>query len=239
LSTGRAAAHKIVGYCSANGKQEKFVLSRPTAKLKTRLIASDEPNAIRLVADELKAGKLVAFPTDTVYGAGCLAYDAVAVERLYTVKGRQRNKPIPILVTGPEQLRLIAREVTPLAERLIEKFWPGALTLILKRQPDLPDVICAGGDTIAVRMPAHVLTLALIEEAGSPLATTSANLSGRQSPLDAQQTLLNLNGRVDLILDAGICPGGVDSSVVDATGETVQILRETAISARAIREALK
>jgi L-threonylcarbamoyladenylate synthase len=209
------------------------------ARVKTRLITTDNINALKLAAEELKQGRLVAFPTDTVYGAGCLAFDEAAVVRLYEVKQRRRDKPIPILVTGPEQLKLLAREVTPLAERLIERFWPGALTLILKRRPELPDAICAGGDTIAVRMPGHVLTLALIQEVGSPLATTSANRSGHPSPLDAQQTLMNLNGRIDIILDAGPCPGGIDSTVVDATGEVAKVLRETAIPARQIREALK
>lgn len=209
------------------------------ARVKTRLITTDNINAFKLAAEELKQGRLVAFPTDTVYGVGCLAFDEVAVERLYDVKQRRRDKPIPILVAGPEQLMLLAREITPLAERLIERFWPGALTLILKRRPELPNAICAGGDTIAVRMPGHVLTLALIQEVGSPLATTSANRSGHPSPLDAQQALMNLNGRIDMILDAGPCPGGIDSTVVDATGEVAQVLRETAISARLIREALK
>jgi L-threonylcarbamoyladenylate synthase len=181
----------------------------------------------------------VAFPTDTVYGVGCLAFDGEAVERLYEVKQRNRNKPIPILVSGPDQLAQVAREITPLAQRLIERFWPGALTLIMKRHPALPDVICASDDTIAVRMPSHVLTLALLQETGMPLATTSANRSGRHSPLDAQQTLINLNGRIELILDAGPCPGGIDSTVVDATGENVRVLRETAIPARQIKEALK
>lgn len=210
-----------------------------SSKIKTRLITSDNMNALKLVAEELKQGRLAAFPTDTVYGVGCQAFDAAAVERLYQVKQRRPDKPIPILVRGPEQLTLIAREITPLAWRLIERFWPGALTLILKRRPELPDAICAGGDTIAVRMPGHVLTLALIQEVGSPLATTSANISGRQSPLDAQQVLFNLNGRIDMILDAGPCPGGIDSTVVDATGEVALVLRETAIPARLIKEALK
>jgi L-threonylcarbamoyladenylate synthase len=192
-----------------------------------------------MVAAELKQGGLAAFPTDTVYGAGCLAFDGPAVERLYEVKQRSRQKPIPILVNGPEQLAQLTRDITPLARRLIDRFWPGALTLILCRRPELPDAICAGGDTIAVRMPGHVLTLALLHEVGAPLATTSANRSGWQSPLDALQVMANLNGRLELILDAGPCPGGIDSTVVDATGDTVRILRETAIPARLIKEALK
>lgn len=194
---------------------------------------------MQLLAAELKQGRLAAFPTDTVYGVGCLAFDGGAVERLYEVKQRSRTKPIPILVSGPEQLAQVTREVTPLALRLIERFWPGALTLILKRHPALPDAICAADDTIAVRMPGHVLALALLEEVGRPLATTSANRSGHPSPLDAQQARLNLNGRIELILDAGPCPGGIDSTVVDATGDVVRVLRETAIPARLINEALK
>jgi L-threonylcarbamoyladenylate synthase len=221
------------------GGTMKGIAVAQLARVKTRVVTTDNLNALKTVAAELKQGRLAAFPTDTVYGVGCQAFDVAAVERLYEVKQRQRDKPIPILVTGKEQLKLVAREITPLAQRLMERFWPGALTLILKRQPGLPDALCAGGDTIAVRMPGHVLTLALIQEVGAPLATTSANKSGHRSPLDAQQVLMNLNGRIDLILDAGPCPGGIDSTVVDATGDVAVVLRETAISARIIREATK
>ena len=208
-------------------------------KAQTRILPSDDPRALSQVAEEIKSGKLAAFPTDTVYGVGTLASNAEAVSRLYQVKGRKFNKPIPILVKGPEQLYLVAREVNSLAQQLIEKFWPGALTLILPRHPDLPDIICAGGDTVAVRMPAHVLALALIREVGAPIATTSANQSGRSSPLDAQQVMFNLGGRIDFVLDGGPCPGGVDSTVVDTTNNILTVLRETAIPARVIREALK
>ncbi|MEI6045245.1 MAG: L-threonylcarbamoyladenylate synthase [Chloroflexota bacterium] len=206
---------------------------------KTRLITTDTMNAISLAAAELRQGKLVAFPTDTVYGVGTIAFDAEAVIRLYAVKRRALHKPIPILVSGPEQLKLVAREVNPLARKLIERFWPGALTLVLPRHPNVPAVIGGGGDTVAVRMPGHVLTLALIQEVGSPLATTSANMSGWDSPLDAQQVIMNLGGRIDIILDAGPCPGGIDSTVVDTTGGVLRVLRETAIPARLIREAIK
>jgi L-threonylcarbamoyladenylate synthase len=213
-------------------------LAIPSKQL-TKVLYSSEPGAIKRVAEELRQGRLVAFPTDTVYGVGTVAFDADAVDRLYKVKQRNPTKPIPILVTGKDQLQLVTREVNELAQKLIDKFWPGALTLILPRHPNLPDNICAGGDTVAVRQPGHVLTLALLEEVGAPLATTSANMSGRPSPLDAHEVLLNLNGRLDLILDAGPCPGGVDSTVVDTTGGVLRILRETAIPARVIREALR
>ncbi len=206
---------------------------------KTRIITSEELNGLSLAAGEIKQGKLVAFATDTVYGVGTNTFDAEAITRLYQVKGRAGHKPIPILVAGPEQLSLLCREVNELARRLIECFWPGALTLVLPRHPDVPGIIGGGSDTIAVRMPGHVLTLALIAEVGFPVATTSANMSGRNSPLDAREVLFNLGGKIDLVLDSGPCPGGVDSSVVDTTGGVLRILRETAIPAREIREALK
>ena len=208
-------------------------------KSPTRFYYAYETNALRDVAALLRDGKLAAFPTDTVYGAGTSAFDTAAVERLYTVKGRARNKPIPLLVSGYEQLDSLITDLDPLARRLIERFWPGALTLILPRRPDVPDIIGAGGDSVAVRMPAHVLTLALINEVGTPLATTSANISGNPSPLDAFQVSMNLEGKLDAILDAGPCPGGIDSTVVDTRGGTLRVLRETAIAARTLREAVK
>jgi L-threonylcarbamoyladenylate synthase len=213
-------------------------MTTPLPKVSTRVIPSDDPHALSLVAAEIRQGRLAAFPTDTVYGVGTLASNSEAITRLYQVKGRRLNKPIPILVKGPEQLPLIAREVNSLAQKLIEKFWPGALTLILPRHPDLPDIICAGGDNVAVRMPGHVLTLALIREVGAPIATTSANQSGKDSPLEVQSVLMNLGGRIEVILDGGMCPGGIDSTVVDTTGGVLRVLRETAISAREIREKL-
>jgi L-threonylcarbamoyladenylate synthase len=208
-------------------------------KLNTRVLNAEDPRTLGEVASLIKQGRLAAFPTDTVYGLGTLASNAEAVTRLYTIKGRKLNKPIPILVKGPEQLPLITREVNELAKRLIDIFWPGALTLILPRHPDLPDIICAGGDTVAVRMPAHVLTLALIREVGEPVATTSANQSGRDSPLDVQGVMMNLRGRIEVVLDGGMCPGGIDSTVVDTTGGVLRVLRETAIPARQIREKLE
>lgn len=212
-------------------------LSRP--KLHTQFVPFDSPTALRVVANALRDGSLTAFPTDTVYAFGAMASDTITVAELYRIKQRSLNKPITIMVSNMEQLEQVATNISPSAHKLIAKFWPGALTLILPRNPNLPTLLGGGGNTVAVRMPGHVVTLALLREVGAPLAATSANLSGKFSPLDAQEAALHLEGKVKLILDAGPCPGGVDATVVDASGGAIKVLRETAISARAIRQALE
>jgi L-threonylcarbamoyladenylate synthase len=211
-------------------------LSQP--KLRTLVIPSNTPDALQRIAVTLKEGKIAAFPTDTVYAAGAVASNLTALAQLYAIKQRRQTKPITVLVSGAEQLKEVVESVDPFAQKLIDRFWPGALTLILPRNPNQPTV-AGGGTTVAVRMPAHVLTLALLREVGAPIAATSANLSGTFSPLDAQEALLHLDGKFELILDGGPCPGGVDSTVVDTTGGAVKVLRESAISARDIYQALQ
>lgn len=167
----------------------------------------------------------MAFPTDTVYGVGAIAWDAVAVGKLYAAKLRSPDKAIPILLADPADLALVARDLTPAAVRIAERFWPGPLTLVVPRSERVPDAVTAGGDTVAVRVPAHDLARALIRAAGAPLATTSANLSGRPSPVTAAEVAAQLQGRIAMILDGGPCPGGVPSTVVDLTAGRPVILR--------------
>ncbi len=174
----------------------------------------------------LRAGELVAFPTDTVYGVGALAWDEEAVGKLYTAKIRAGHKAIPILLADPADLLLVAADLPPAALRVAERFWPGALTLVVPRNRRVPDIVTAGGDTVAVRVPDHDAVRALIRAAGAPLATTSANLSGAASPVTAAEVAAQLSGRVSLILDGGPCPGGTPSTILDLTGETAVILRE-------------
>lgn len=193
--------------------------------------------AIAAAAALLRAGELVAFPTDTVYGVGAIAWDAAAVARLYTAKLRAADKAIPVLLADPADLALVAREVSPLAQALARRFWPGPLTLIVPRAAAVPDEVTAGGDTVAVRVPDHPLARALIRAAGAPLAATSANLSGAASPVTAEEVVAQLAGRVALILDGGRCPGGVPSTLVDITGERPVILRPGPISLEEIRAA--
>lgn len=186
----------------------------------------------------LRAGELVAFPTDTVYGVGALAWDEEAVGKLYTAKIRAGHKAIPILLADPADLLLVAADLPPAALRVAERFWPGALTLVVPRNRRVPDIVTAGGDTVAVRVPDHDAVRALIRAAGAPLATTSANLSGAASPVTAAEVAAQLSGRVSLILDGGPCPGGTPSTILDLTGETAVILREGPLTLADIQAAM-
>ncbi len=177
----------------------------------------------------LREGGLVAYPTDTVYGLGASANLPRAVKRIYAVKERPQSMPFPVLVANIAQITRLAESVPPLAARLIEKFLPGALTIVLLKSGSVPDAVTGGGSTIAIRIPAHPVPLALIEGLGAPLVGTSANLSGRPSPLTAHDVYSQLGNKVDLIIDGGRCPEGKESTVVDVTGEIPVVLREGAI----------
>ena len=193
----------------------------------TRLLASD-PSAIQAALDVLRRGGLVAFPTDTVYGVAADAFSSTAIDRLYEAKGRDATKAIPVLLGDLDALTRVAAALPPHAYRLAHAFWPGALTLVVASHPSLPANL-SQDPTVGVRMPDHPLALALLRLFG-PLATTSANLSGGPHPLTAQDVLAQLDGRIELLLDGGACPGGLPSTVVDATQPRLSILREGPIS---------
>jgi len=193
--------------------------------MKARVLPVDSQDAIAQAAHLLATGGLVAFPTDTVYGVGAHALNADAVERLYMTKKRPRDRAIPVLLASAADLALAAHDVPPIALRLADAFWPGALTLVLPRQPALPAVLTAGGDSVAIRVPDHPVARALIAALAAPLAATSANLSGQPSPITAQEAVGQLGEHVDLILDGGPCPGGVPSTVLDLTCEPPRVLR--------------
>jgi len=206
---------------------ERFVL-RPAAF----------DRAFEAAVSLLRAGELVAFPTDTVYGVGALAWDAGAVAKLYAAKLRPAGKAIPILLADPADIALVARDLGPAARRIAERFWPGPLTLVVPKAERVPAEVSAGGDSVAVRVPDHALARDLIRAAGAPLATTSANLSGRPSPVTAQDVAAQLSGCIPFILDGGPCPGGVASTVVDLTGPRPALLRPGPISLEDILAAL-
>ena len=161
-----------------------------------------------------------------------------AIAALYRAKERPLDKAIPVLIARPDDLTQVARDIPASAWRLAERYWPGALTIVLPRAPALPDILCAGGDTVAVRMPDHPIALALIAAAGGALAATSANLSGGAPALTAQEAAQALEGRVDLILDGGRVYTGVPSTIVDLTSDPPRILRQGGISEADIRAAL-
>ena len=178
----------------------------------------------------LKRGGIVAFPTDTVYGLGANALDEGAVLRVYEAKGRPRHLALPLLLADISQIAAVARPVPEIAWRLAQRFLPGGLTLVLHKASSVSTVVSGGGEKIAVRVPNHPVPLALIEGLGAPITGTSANLTGSPSPDTAEEVHQQMGDRVNLVIDGGRCPGGMDSTVLDLTGETPRILREGAIS---------
>jgi L-threonylcarbamoyladenylate synthase len=188
------------------------------------------PQDIARAIAVLQRGGIVAFPTDTVYGIGAHAYLPPAVLRLYTAKRRPRDKAIPLLVPNAQALPQVAAEISDLARALVARFWPGALTLVMRRASQIPDAVTAGGDTVAIRAPDHPLTQALLAALGAPLAATSANISDEPAPADAAGVLAQLEGRIELLLDGGTCPGGVASTVLDLTVSPPRIVRVGSIS---------
>jgi L-threonylcarbamoyladenylate synthase len=183
-------------------------------------------------------GGLVAFPTDTLYGLAAAASNDRAVKRLFEVKGRPPDRPLPILIESIEDADVIATDIPSGARLLMEAFWPGGLTLALRRHRRFCSLALAGGDTVAVRVPAHPVALELLRRVGEPLTGTSANLSGRPGPRTAEEVRRQLGERVDLIVDGGPCPGGIESTVVDCTVEPPRLLREGAVPAERIAAAL-
>jgi L-threonylcarbamoyladenylate synthase len=204
--------------------------------VKTDLLPAQDPETPARALELLQRGELVAFPTDTVYGLGAMAFNAEAVERIYAAKDRPVEKAISVLIADPSDLAKVALEVPQAAARLAEGFWPGALTLVVEKHPDLPESVSAG-HTVGVRIPNHPVARALLRSAG-PLAVTSANLSGQPSPATAQEVYAQLGGRIALIMDGGITPGGVPSTVVDCTGAEPRILRPGPVSEEKIRVVL-
>lgn len=190
-----------------------------------------------MAADILRAGGLVAFPTETVYGLGARAYDASAARRVYKAKGRPSDNPLIVHVADEAMLADVVRKVTPLARKLMDAFWPGPLTLILEKSARVPGAVTAGGSTVAVRCPGHTAARALIRALGEPIAAPSANLSGRPSPTTAAHVLRDLRGRVALILDGGPCRKGLESAIVDARGKRPIVLRHGTLTAESISRA--
>ena len=201
--------------------------------METIILSTAKDDSISRAFDILKRGGLVAFPTDTVYGVGALAFDEKAVESIYAAKDRPVEKAIPILIGGPEDLDKVTVEVPPIAAKLAARFWPGPLTLVIPKHPNLPHVVSAS-PTVGVRVPDHPVARALLRAAG-PMAVTSANISGQASPKNAEEVSRQLNGRIPLILDGGKTPGGVPSTVVNCLGTEPVILREGPVTLKDIQ----
>ena len=191
-----------------------------------------DPDVIARAAAVLRGGGLVAFPTETVYGLGAHALDANAVRRIYAAKGRPAYNPLIVHVADADAARELAGEWPAVASRLARRFWPGPLTLVVRKRDDVPDEVTAGLDSVALRVPQHPVALALLRAAAIPVAAPSANPSSALSPTSARHVERGLAERVDLILDAGATTVGIESTVVDVRGERAVLLRPGTIDTR-------
>lgn len=190
----------------------------------TKLFSTEE-NEINEAGKIIRNGGLVAFPTETVYGLGASAFDADAAKKIYAAKGRPSDNPLIVHICDKAQIADIAAEIPNAAQIVIDKFMPGPVTIILKKKSVVPDDVTAGLETVAIRFPAHETAQRLIAAAGVPIAAPSANLSGKPSPTKAKHVIKDMTGRIDAIIDGGGCNVGVESTIVDFTGERPVILR--------------
>jgi L-threonylcarbamoyladenylate synthase len=210
-----------------------------TASHSTVHLRADEASDISAAAVTLVGGGLVAMPTETVYGLAANALDEAAVASIFAAKKRPHWDPLIVHVSDMAMLKRVVRHIPAEAQPLMDTFWPGPLTLLLPRHPDLPAAVTAGRDLVGVRMPSHPVALELIRQANLPLAAPSANLFGHISPTSVAHVLADLNGRIEAVLDAGPCDIGVESTVLDPTASPMVLYRQGGISAGQIEAVVK
>jgi L-threonylcarbamoyladenylate synthase len=210
--------------------------------MKTEMLSTHTPAlfaaAVQRAAALLRAGEVVALPTETVYGLAANALDAAAVAKIYEVKGRPAHNPIIVHVDGVAMARRCVADWPVAAQRLCESFWPGPLTLVLPRAKIIPDIVTAGGSTVGVRWPSHPFIQAVIRECGFPLAAPSANPANRVSPTNAEHVRQSLGGRIPLIVDGGQSQVGIESTVLDLTASPPRVLRPGMIHEESLLAAL-
>lgn len=190
--------------------------------------ASPEAKALiaKEVAENLKQGKCAVFPTETVYGLACDMLNDEAVNRIYEIKGRERNKPLPVMIGRTEDIYSVAKDIPYLFFEIAKKYMPGPVTVILKKKETVSDIISGGLDTVGVRMPDHFFALRMIQFLGHPIIATSANLSGKPSPKDFSEAKKDMLGKCDIFIDEGKCAEGIPSTIIDLSGEKTKILRQ-------------
>ncbi len=204
----------------------------------TKVIKIDPENIDKEKLDEaaeaLKAGKIVAIPTETVYGLGANALDTSAVEQIFRAKGRPSDNPLIVHIADKDSVHSLTGDISPKAALLMDKLWPGPLTLVFRKSSIIPEIITAGLDTVAVRMPEHPVARELIRMAGVPVAAPSANVSGKPSTTTAQHVLDDLDGKIELVIDAGSSRVGLESTVLDVTVEPPVLLRPGGVTPKEI-----
>ena len=205
--------------------------------MNTEVIRADA-EGIRRAAELIRAGEIVGMPTETVYGLAADALNAGAVAKIFRAKGRPADNPLIVHIADESGLEGLVSSVPEMARRLMRAYWPGPMTLIMPKTEKIPDIVTAGGDTVGIRMPSNEAARALIRESKRPIAAPSANTSGKPSPTSAQHVFSDLKGLIPLILDAGPCGVGVESTVIDTTGKEPVVLRPGAITPEMIRETL-
>jgi L-threonylcarbamoyladenylate synthase len=209
-------------------------------KTRTLVVDADAPDSavLREAADVLRRGGLVAFPTETVYGLGGLARDEPSIARIFAAKGRPSHHPLIAHVLGEPEARALAATWSDVAVTLVRAFWPGPLTLVVPRAASVPAALAGGGPTVAVRAPANAVARGLLEALGEPIAAPSANRYQTLSPTTAAHVLRSLDGRVDLVLDGGPCAAGIESTVLDISGDVPRLLRPGAVDPAALRRVI-
>ena len=197
---------------------------------------SKDYQKLRYSAEIIKNGGIVVFPTETVYGIGTNGLDKEAVERLYKIKERPLNKPISLLVSDYEMIEKVAKDISEIEYKIMKKFFPGPLTIILNKKDIVPDIVTSGGSTVGIRMPEEEITRKLIEYAGVPIAAPSANISGKASGIDLQEIIKEFGDKVDYYIDGGKSKIGIGSTIVKVENNTIKILREGSISKKEIED---
>jgi len=198
-----------------------------------------ETKKLLLAVNELKKGNIIVFPTETVYGIGANAFNKKAVKKIFKVKGRPADNPLIVHIASKKQLNLIAKEIPIKAKNLIKKFWPGPLTLVLKKKALIPSIVTANLKTVAVRMPKHNVALKLIRLLKKPIAAPSANIAGKPSATNAKHALQDFKGKIPIIIDSGSSFYGIESTVIDATKEPFTLLRPGSLTIEKLFSVLK
>ena len=203
-------------------------------------LSSEESIAksLKLAVKFLKEGKIIAFPTDTLYGLGCDVFNNEAIRNLFDLKNRDYKKPINVLIGSKKQLTTVAKDLPTEIDRIIDEFWPGDLTLILSKKEEIPEILTGGLNTIGVRMPNNEITLKLICEVNTPLATTSANISGKPSITEALQIYDNFKNKIPLILDDGTSKIGTESTIVNLISVPPKVIRQGSLSFQRLKKTI-